>query len=75
LESINTDWSTLFATQTKGIQAKVDLNSLVELRNTFSHGNPISISIENVQRYFVSGCYVLNILDSIINQIEYTGLN
>lgn len=70
LESINKEWSASFIQQIKGIQEKADLNSLVDLRNTFSHGSSISISIENVQRYFVSGCQVLAILDGIVSQSQ-----
>ena len=46
------------------------MNSLVQLRNDFSHGNSINVSVETVTKYFDSGCFILEILNNVINPIE-----
>lgn len=55
-----------FELLTKGTTEKGDLNSLVELRNTFAHGNAISASIDIVIRYYNSGIWILQKLDSVL---------
>lgn len=49
-----------------GSQDKVNLNSLVQLRNDLSHGRDISASIAVVKRYYESGVSVLITLDSVL---------
>lgn len=65
LESLNPNWATLFLKMLDS-NNKSDLNSLVKIRNEFAHGNAITISIENVSKYYSSGIKILKILDSIV---------
>lgn len=68
LQNINSDWKDKFLTELKNKNhLKSDLNSLVQLRNDFAHGNSTSgISIKNVIKYYLSGIEVLEILNNII---------
>lgn len=65
-DKLNSSWSQIFLEQTKSLQEKTDLNSLVSLRNDFSHGSSITTSIQTVKRYFFSGKRILEIIDDII---------
>lgn len=65
-DKLNSSWSQIFLEQTKSLQEKTDLNSLVSLRNDFAHGSSITTSIQTVKRYFVSGKRILEIIDDII---------
>lgn len=65
-DKLNSLWSQIFLEQTKFLQEKTDLNSLVSLRNDFSHGSSITTSIQTVKRYFFSGKRILEIIDDII---------
>lgn len=67
LEQINPEWKNSFENELKDSPDKGLLNSLVCLRNQLSHGNSITSSIDDVIRYFNSGCNILNILDSIVH--------
>ncbi len=66
LTSVNSQWWTSLDNAIKGSRQKRDLNSLVELRNSFAHGTPITASIENVITYFNSGVWILEQLSNII---------
>lgn len=66
LEQIDTARKELFSLRIKNTQEKMDLNSLVELRNDIAHGRSISVSINTVQRYFESGKAILNKLDAVL---------
>ena len=44
---------------------KDKLNSLVQLRNDFAHGDSIAVSIDTVIKYFDSAINILNILDEV----------
>lgn len=65
-DKLNPLWSQTFQEQTKLLQEKSDLNSLVSLRNDFSHGSSITTSIQTVKRYFIAGRRILEIIDNII---------
>ena len=65
LQNISSEWKTLFDEQVKQSGEKDKLNSLVQLRNDFAHGDSISVSIDTVIRYFDSAVKILNILDNI----------
>lgn len=65
-DKLNPSWSQIFQEQTKSLQEKTDLNSLVSLRNDFSHGASITTSIQTVERYFIAGRRILEIIDHII---------
>ena len=65
-EKLNPSWSQSFQEQIKSLQEKSDLNSLVSLRNDFSHGSSITTSIQTVKRYFLAGRRILEIIDNII---------
>lgn len=65
-DKLNSSWSQIFLEQTKSLQEKTDLNSLISLRNDFAHGSSITTSIQTVKRYFFSGKRILEIIDDII---------
>lgn len=64
--SINSQKNTVFENLIKGAQQKGDLGSLVELRNSFAHGNSINSSIEIVIRYYNSGIWILQQLNAAL---------
>lgn len=71
LGHVNTNWKKSFRKQVEKTADETKLNSLVELRNNFSHGKPISgTSINDVISYYNAGVEVLHILDSIVNPVE-----
>lgn len=47
---------------------KINLNSLVRLRNDFAHGSNVNESINTVVNYFQSGKHILNQLNNILFQ-------
>lgn len=65
LQNISSEWKTLFDQQVKQSGEKDKLNSLVQLRNDFAHGDSISVSIDTVIKYFDSAVKILNILDNV----------
>ncbi|MPM24273.1 hypothetical protein SDC9_70754 [bioreactor metagenome] len=67
LEKINPDWKNQFSVAVNGSGKKSDLNSLVQLRNGFAHGERISVTITTVINYYKSACEIMNILDNVIN--------
>ncbi len=56
----------MFNSMVKKSQEKVDLNSLVSLRNDIAHGRDISTTIATVNKYFESGIKVLNRLEEVL---------
>lgn len=66
LQSVSVPWKTQFDQDVKEDNIKSDVNSLVQLRNDFSHGKNINISIDTVLRYFESATKMLYILDNIV---------
>lgn len=65
LQNISSEWKTLFDEQVRQSGEKDKLNSLVQLRNDFAHGDSISVSIDAVIKYFDSAVKILNILDNV----------
>ena len=55
-----------FSQLVKGTDDKVELNSLVQLRNDVAHGRTISSSINTIKKYYESGRRVLETLDSVL---------
>ena len=69
LQDLNGNWSNLFKEYLKrNPQKKAALNSLVEQRNTFAHGNKINMSIDSIADNFKSGVEILEELYDILNQ-------
>lgn len=67
LQEISSDWAKKFDNYvSENTQKKGDLNSLIQLRNDFSHGNSINISIETIIKYYGSGIDIMNEIDRII---------
>lgn len=58
----------IFDQQVKESEKKDKLNSLVQLRNDFAHGDNVNISINTVITYYDAGISILNILDNIIGE-------
>lgn len=46
---------------------KAEINSLVQLRNGFAHGDIITVSINTVISYFDAAKDILNILDAVVS--------
>lgn len=68
LEGINPEWfKELKSRVLKKNNLKNDLNSLIQLRNTFAHGNSINESIDTIIKYYESGMLMMEELDKIIN--------
>jgi hypothetical protein len=59
LSTINPTAKQAFETVIHGTTKKGDLTSLIELRNSFAHGNSIAASIDDVIKYYDSGNWVL----------------
>lgn len=59
LQSINKNWASDFDKRIKGKNEMRQLNSLVDLRNTFSHGGSITSSIDEVILFFLAGEWIL----------------
>ena len=55
-----------FNSNVKGCQEKVELNSLVQLRNDLAHGRSNNPSINTVIRYYKSGVKILDILYTVL---------
>lgn len=66
LQSISTEWRAQFDTEVKNSGKKDKINSLVQLRNDFAHGDSISVSIDTVITYFDAAKDILRILDHVV---------
>lgn len=66
LSSMNPQKNAGFDNITRGTQQRGDLSSLVELRNSFAHGNAINSSIEMIIRYYNSGVWILHQLETVL---------
>lgn len=69
LESLSKDWANTLK-EIVSSQDKGGLKSLVQLRNSFSHGNSTTASIEDVINYFNSRKNVLEKLHHLIVEQE-----
>lgn len=69
LEQINSEWAKSFDEKIKRSSQKGQLKSLVQLRNSFAHGNEITASIEDVNEYYDSGKWILLQLYDVINTV------
>lgn len=67
LSELNPAWQNSFENVIKGSSQKGDLNSLINLRNDFAHGTPITSSIDDVIKYYISSVWILNELHKIIS--------
>lgn len=65
LQNISSEWKRVFDQQVKESGEKDKLNSLVQLRNDFAHGDSIAVSIDTVIKYFDSAVNILKILDKV----------
>ena len=68
LPHMSKSWNKDFTDKIKGTTQKEQLDSLVDLRNSFSHGNEITVSIADVIKYFDSGKWILEQLYEVINK-------
>lgn len=66
LQSISAEWKTQFDIRVKDSGKKDKINSLVQLRNDFAHGDSISVSIDTVITYFDAAKDILCILDDVV---------
>ena len=67
LQNISSQWKNIFDQRVKDSGEKDKLNSLVQLRNDFAHGDSISVSIDTVINYFDSATNILHILCDVIS--------
>ena len=67
LPQMSRQWNQDFLSRTNGSTQKEQLDSLVDLRNSFSHGNEITTSIGDVVNYFDSGKWILEQLGEVIS--------
>lgn len=66
LQNICSEWKKKFDEEVKRSGKKDKINSLVQLRNDFAHGDNITVSIDTVITYYEAAKDILNILDSIV---------
>ena len=67
LQNISSEWKEQFDAFVKESGKKSKINSLVQLRNDFAHGDNITVSIDTVISYFDAAKDILNILDTVVN--------
>lgn len=67
LQNISFEWKEQFDALVKESGKKSKINSLVQLRNDFAHGDNITVSIDTVISYFDAAKDILNILDTVVN--------
>ena len=67
LQNISSSKRKIFDEKVKESEKKDKLNSLVQLRNDFAHGDSINISIDTVIKYFDAGKSIVYILDEVVN--------
>lgn len=58
-----------FNTLIKGTQQKGELRSLVNLRNAIAHGSDVNTSINEVEKYFNSGRFILDKLEEVLKPV------
>lgn len=68
LQYISSDWKLKFDLDVKNSGYKDKLNSIVQLRNDFAHGDNINVSIDTVITYFSSAVEILKILELTMQQ-------
>lgn len=66
LQSISTEWKEEFDNKVKGSGKKDKINSLVQLRNDFAHGDSVNVSIDTIITYFDAAKDILCILDDVV---------
>lgn len=66
LQKMSTTWKSEFESKICGSNQKGQLNSLVDLRNSFAHGATITASINDVRTYYSAGVWILEKLDETI---------
>lgn len=66
LQSISAEWKAQFDIRVKDSGKKDKINSLVQLRNDFAHGDNIRVSIDTVITYFNAAKDILYILDDVV---------
>ena len=67
LQNISSEWKEQFDALVKEAGKISKINSLVQLRNDFAHGDNITVSIDTVISYFDAAKDILNILDTVVN--------
>ena len=67
LQNICPEWKKKFDEEVKSSGKKDKINSLVQLRNDFAHGDNITVSIDTVVAYYEAAKVILNILDSVVS--------
>lgn len=67
LKLINVNWKKSFSDKFNKSNEKTELDSLIQLRNDFSHGGNISASIEDIIKYFDGAEKILKELDLIVS--------
>lgn len=67
LQNISSEWKKQFDDLVKKSGKKAKINSLVQLRNDFAHGDNITVSIDTVISYFDAAKEILKILDIVVN--------
>lgn len=68
LQNISPSWKEKFDREVKESGCKDKINSLVQLRNDFAHGDSINVSIDTVITYFNSSVTILEILDRVVGE-------
>ena len=66
LQNISSVWKKQFDEEVKNSGKKDKINSLIQLRNDFAHGDNITVSIDTVITYYEAARDILNILDRIV---------
>lgn len=67
LQNVSADWKKLFDDQEKLSGKKDKINSLVQLRNDFAHGDNINVSIDTVITYYDAAIDILKILNNVVS--------
>lgn len=67
LQNISVDFKKKFDDKVKQSGKKDKINSLVQLRNDFAHGESITVSIETVITYFEAAKDIILILNEVVN--------
>ncbi len=67
LPLLNSGWHSDFCNRVRATEQKEQLNSLVDLRNSFSHGSSITTSISDVVEYYHSGVWILRQLSEVLS--------